>query len=148
MSVYICVVVQSPSCVWLCNSMDCRCQASLSLTISQSLQSSCPLHRWCHPAISDTLFPFSPQSFPAPGTFPVSQLFASNDQNTEVLASASVLPMSIQGWFPLRLPGLISLLSKGLSSLLQHHSSKASVLRHTAFLQSSFHSHMWPLGRP
>ena len=80
--------------------------------------SSCPLHRWCHPAISssDTLF-FCPPSFPASGTFPVSQVFASDDQNTGVSASVSVLPMSIQGWFPLRLSGLISLLSKGLSGV-------------------------------
>ena len=66
--------------------------------------SSCPLSRWCHPAISssDALFSFSSLSFPAPGTFPMSQL---------VSASASVLPTSIQGWLPLRLAGLISLLS-------------------------------------
>ena len=71
--------------------------------------SSYPLHRWCHPAISfsDALFSFCPQSFPEPGTFPMSQLFASDDQNTGVFASASVHPMSIQGWFPWRLPGLI-----------------------------------------
>ena len=77
--------------------------------------SSCSLHWWCYPAISssDTLFSFCLQSFPASGTFPMSQLFASGDQNTGVSASASVLPMSIQGWFPLRLTGLISLQSKG-----------------------------------
>ena len=63
--------------------------------------SSCPLHQWCHPAISssDALFSSCPQSFPASGTFSMSQLFASNDQNTGVSASASVFPMSIQGWF-------------------------------------------------
>ena len=79
--------------------------------------SSCPLHRWCHSAISssDTLFSFCPQSSPASGTFPTSQLFTSDDENTGVSASASVLPMSIMGWFPLRLNGLISLQSKGLS---------------------------------
>ena len=78
--------------------------------------SSCSLHWWCYPAISssDTLFSFCLQSFPASGTFPMSQLFASGDQNTGVSASASVLPMSIQGWFPLRLTGLISVQSKGL----------------------------------
>ena len=79
--------------------------------------SSCPLHWWCHPAISssDTVFSFCPQSFPVSGTFLVSQLFTSGDQNTGASASASVFPMNIQGWFPLRLTGLISLLSKGLS---------------------------------
>ena len=67
--------------------------------------SSCPLHWWCHPAIasSDTLF--CPQSFPASGPFPMSWLFASDDQNTGVSTSASVLPTSFQGWFPLRLTG-------------------------------------------
>ena len=78
---------------------------------------SCPLHWWCHPAISssDALFSLCPQSFPASGTFPMSLLFTSDDQNTGVSASASVLPMGIQGWFSLRLTGSISLLSKGLS---------------------------------
>ena len=67
--------------------------------------SSCPLHQGCHPAISssDTLFSFCPQSFPASGTFPMSQLFISNEQTTGVSTSASVLPTSIQGGFPLRL---------------------------------------------
>ena len=79
--------------------------------------SSCPFHWWCHPAIasSDTLFYFCLQSFPASGTFPVSQLFTSDDQATG--ASPWVLPTKIQGWFPLRSTGLISLLSKGLSGV-------------------------------
>ena len=79
--------------------------------------SSCSSHRWCCPAIwsFDALFSFCPQSFPA-SVFPMSQLFALDDQNTGVSALASVLPMSIQGWFPLRLTGLI-LLSKGLSGV-------------------------------
>ena len=71
--------------------------------------SSHPFHPWCHPDISpfDAFFSFCPQSFPASGTFPISHLFASNDQNTRASASASVLPMSIQDWFPLGLTGLI-----------------------------------------
>jgi len=79
--------------------------------------SSCPWHRWCHPAISfsDALFSSYPQSFPASGTFKMSQLFSLGDQNTS--PSASVLPMNIQGWFPLRLTGLISLQSKRLSGV-------------------------------
>ena len=74
--------------------------------------SSCPLHWWCHPTISssETLFCF--QSFPESGSFPVSWLFPSGSWSIGSLALASVLPMSIQGWFPLRLTGLISLLSK------------------------------------
>ena len=79
--------------------------------------SSCPLHQWCHPAISfsDALFSFCLQSFPASRTFPMSQLFISDDQNTGVSALASVLPMSIQFCCSLRLRGLISLLCNGLS---------------------------------
>ena len=90
--------------------------------------SSCPF-MWCHPAISssDALFSFCPQSFPASGTFPVSQLFASDDQNTG--ASASVLPMSIQGWFSLKLTGLSSVLSKGLSRVF----SSTTVQKHQFF---------------
>ena len=81
--------------------------------------SSCPLHQWCHLAISssDALFSFWPQSFPASGTFPMSWLFPSDGQNTGALASVSGLPMSIQGKFPWSLTDLISLLSKGLSGV-------------------------------
>ena len=80
---------------------------------------SCPLHQWCYPAISssDTLFSFCPQYFPTSGSFPTSPLFSSGDQNTGTPASASVLPMSIQGWFPLRLTALISPLPKGFSEV-------------------------------
>ena len=96
---------------------------------------SCPLNRWCHSNISSSVDPFSsrPQSFPASGSFPKSWLFASGGSSTGALASASVLPMNIQGWFPLGLTGLI-LQSKGLlKGLLQHHSSKVSILWCSAF---------------
>ena len=85
---------------------------------------SCPLSWWCHPTISSSAVPFSGlQSFPASGSFQISQFFASGGQSIGV--SASVLPMNIQDWFPLGLTGWISLQSKGLfKSLLQHHSSK------------------------
>ena len=75
---------------------------------------SCPLSAWCHPIISSSVAPFSscPQSFPASESFAMSRLFASGGQR--IGASASVLPVNIQGWFPLGLTGLISLLSKGL----------------------------------
>ena len=80
------------------------------------------------------LLPFCLLSFPSLGSFPMSWLFASGGQNIGVSASASALPVNIQGWFPLGLTDLI-LLSKGLfKSLLQHHNSKASILRHSAFL--------------
>ena len=81
---------------------------------------SCPLHWWCHPTISSSVVPFSSclQSSPASGSFPVSQLFPSGDQSIGVSASASVLPMNIQDWFPLGLTGLISFLSKELKVFL------------------------------
>ena len=80
----------------------------------------CPLSQWCHPAISFSVVPFSscPQSFPASGPFPMSQLFTSGGQSIGVSASTSVLPMNIQDWSPLGWTGWISLQSKGLSSLL------------------------------
>ena len=95
----------------------------------------CPLSWWCHPTISSSVVPFSscPQSFPASGSFPVSQLFASGGQSIGVSASTSVLPMNTQDWSPLGWTGWISLKFKGLSSLLENHSSKASILRHSAF---------------
>ena len=94
-----------------------------------------PLSWWCHPAISSSVVPFSSylQSFPASGSFPMSQFFASSGLHIGTSASASVLPINIQDWFPLGLTGWISLQSKGLSSLLQHHSSKASILWCSAF---------------
>ena len=97
---------------------------------------SCPLSQWCHPTISSSVIPFSSllQSFPASGSFPVSQFFPSGGQRIGLSASASVLPMNIHGWFPLGLTGFISLLSKGLSSLLRHHISKASIIELSAFL--------------
>ena len=79
---------------------------------------SCPLSRWCHSTISSSVVPFSSclQSFPASRSFPVSHFFASGGQT--IGASASVLPMNIQDWFPLGLTGLISLQSKGLQESL------------------------------
>ena len=98
--------------------------------------SSCPLHQWCHPAISssDILFSFCPWSFPASGTFPMSQLFTSDNQNTGVSPLASVLPRGIQGLFSSRLTGLISFLSKGLSRIF----SSITVWRHQFFWHSAF----------
>ena len=96
---------------------------------------SCPLSWWCHPTISFSIDPFSsyPQSFPPSGTFPLSWLFASGGQSIGALASASVLPMSIQGWFFFRIDWFDLLAVQGtLKSLLQHHSSKALVLGHSA----------------
>jgi len=95
---------------------------------------TCP-RQWWHPTISSSVVPFSShlQSFPASGSFQMSQLFSSGGQSTGVSASASVLPMNIQDWLPLGWTGWISLQSKGFSSLLQNHSSKASILRCLTF---------------
>ena len=80
---------------------------------------SCPLSRWCHPTISSSVIPFSshPQSFPASGSFQMSQLSASGGQIIGVSASTSVLPMNTQNWSPLGWTGWITLQSKGLSGV-------------------------------
>ena len=83
---------------------------------------SYPLSQWCHLTISSSVAPFSscPQSFPASGSFPVSQLFTSGGQRIGASAAASVLPMNMQGRFPLGWTGLISLQSKGLSRVFSN----------------------------
>ena len=82
---------------------------------------SCPLSRWCHPTISSSVIPFSHlQSFPASGSFQMSQLFMSGGQSIGVSASTSVLPVNIQDWFPLGWTGWISLQSKGLSRVFSN----------------------------
>ena len=92
---------------------------------------SCLSSRWFHPTISSSVFPFSscPQPFPASGSFPMSQLFASGDQSIGLSASASDLPMNIQDWFPLGWTGWISLQSKGLSRVF----SNTTVQKHQFF---------------
>ena len=109
---------------------------------------SCPSSRWCHPAISSSVIPFSscPQSLPASGSFPVSQLFAWGGQSIGVSASTSVLPMNTQDWSPLGWTGWISFQSKGLSrvfssTIVQKHQIFGTQL----FLQSNSHLHTWPL---
>ena len=104
-------------------------QASLSLSSYWVCPSSCPLNRWCHPTISSSVALFCLQSFPASGSFPVSQFFASGGQKSGASASASILPISIQNWFPLGLTGLIALLSKGLSRVF----SSTTVRKHQFF---------------
>ena len=95
------------------------------LPTPRACSNSCPFSRWCYPTISSSIAPFSCfQTFPASGSFPMSQFLASGGQS--IGASASVLPMNIQGWFPLGLTGLISLMSKGLSrvfssTIIQKH---------------------------
>ena len=112
---------------------------------------SCPSSRWCHPAISSSVVPFSscPQSLAASGSFPVSQLFAWGSQSIGVSASASVLLMNTQDWSPLGWAGWISLRSKGLSGVFsntivqKHHFFRAQLSS-----QSNSHIHIWPLEKP
>ena len=98
---------------------------------------SCPSSRWCYPNISSSVIPISSclQSFPASGSFPMSQFFTSGGLSVGASASASVLPMNIQKWFPLGLTGLISLQSKGLSRVF----SNTTVQNHQFFSLSLLH---------
>ena len=118
-------VVQLLSHIWLfVTPWTAACQASLSFTISHSLLKPMSIELMMSPAISSSVVPFSsrPQSFPASGSFPMSQLFISGGPS--VGASASVLPMNIQDWFPLEFTGFISLQSKGLSRVFSSTTGK------------------------
>ena len=119
------IVVQSHLIV--CNPMDCSTPGFLVLGMALSpgdCSNSCLLSWWCHPTISSSVVPFSscPQSFPASGSFLVSWLFTSGGQS--IGASASVLPVNIQGCFPLGLTCLISLLSRRLSRVFSNQKFK------------------------
>ena len=97
---------------------------------------SSPSSRWCHPTISSSVIPFSSclQSFPASGSFPMSQFLASGSQSIGASASPSVLPMNVRDWFPLEWTGWISLQSQGLSRVFSNTTiPKASILQHSAF---------------
>ena len=109
---------------------------------------SSPLSQWCHPTISSSVIPLSscPQSFPASGSLLMSQFFTSDGQNIGDSASASLLPMNIQDWFPLGLTSLISSQSKGLSRVFSYN----TVQKHQLFgaqlsLWSNSHIHTWLL---
>ena len=139
------------SCLTLCNPMDCSMPG---FPILHYLPEFAQIHvHWIGDAIqpfhSVTRFSSYRQSFPALGSFPVSQFFTSGGQSIEISASASDLPMNIQGWFPLRLTGLISLLSKELSRVF----CSTIVRKHQCFssqpsLWSNSHIYTWLLGKP
>ena len=141
--------VQLLSHIWLfVTPWTAACQASLSFTISPNLLKYMSIELVM---LSKHLILISSclQSFPAPGSFPVSQFFPSGGQSIGVLASASVLPVNIQDWFPLGFTGLISLLSKGLSRVF----CSTTVWRHQFFSaqlssQSNSYIHTWPLEKP
>ena len=118
---------------------------------SPACSNSCPSSRWCHPAISSSVVPFSSclQSFPASGSSPMSQFFTSDGRSIGVSASASILPMNILDWSPLGWTGWISLQSKGLSRVF----SKTTFQKHQFFsaqlsLHSKCHIHTWLLEKP
>ena len=141
------------SCPTLCDHMDYSRLPCPSASPG-AFSNSC-LSRWCHPTISSSVIPFPSclQSVPASGSFPMSRFFASGGQS--IGASASVLPMSIQDWFPLGLTGLISLQFKGLSRVFYNSivwrqlesSLKASILHAQPFLLFSSHICTWLLGK-
>ena len=140
------VIVQSLRCIWLCNPIDCSTPGFSGFHCLPVYSNSCPLSWWCHPTISSSVTSFSSclQSFPASGSFPMSWLFASGGQNIGASASASALSVTIQGWFPLGLTRLISLLSKGLSRVF----SSTTVWKHQFFgtqlygpILTSIHDH-------
>ena len=140
------------SCLTLCNPMDCSIPGFPCPSPTPGVCSdSCLLSPWCHPTVSSSIIPFTSclQSFPASGSFPMSQFFASGGQSIRASVSASVLPMNIQDWFPLWLTGWISLQSKGLSRVFYN----TTVQKHLIFgaqpsLCSNFHSHTWLLEKP
>ena len=127
------IVVQSLSCVWLWNSMDCNTPGFPVL--HYLLEFAQTYVHWVSDIIqpSHPVIPVSscPHSCPAFGSFPVNQLFISDGQCFG--ASASVLPMNIRGWFPLGLTGLISLLSKEFSRVFKKHQSLQKVQKHPFF---------------
>ena len=125
-------------------------QASVSIINSKACSNSCSLCQWCHPTISSSVVPFFSclQSFPASGSFPMSQLFESGGQSTGVSASAPVLPMNIHDWFPFIWTGL-TLQFKGLSRVF----SNTTVQMHQFFgaqlsIQSNFHIHTGLMEKP
>ena len=124
--------VQSLSCVWLFATHGLQ-QARLPCPspTTGAYSNSCPSRWWCHPPISSSVISFSShlQSFPASGSFQMSQFFESGGQSIGVSASVSVLPMNIQDWFPLGRTGWISLQSKGLSRVF----SNTTVQKHQFF---------------
>ena len=129
--------------------MDCNRKGFPVLhNLLEFAQTHVPVSQWCHPTISSSVAPFSSclQSFPASGSFPMSQLFASYGLSIDASALVSVLPVNVQGWFPLALPVLISLQSKGLSRVLY----STTVWKHQffstqPFLWSSSHICTWLL---
>ena len=143
------VLVLSLLCVWLLATYGLQHASLPGLSPSPgACSNSCPLSRWCHPPISSSVVPFSClQSFPALGSFPMSQVFTSGGQSVGDSVSASVLPMNIQDWFPLGLTGLISLKSKGFSrafsNTVQKHQFFVFLIINKILIPSHIHLLLW-----
>ena len=123
------------SCLTHCDCMDCSTPGFPALHHLLQLAQTCLFSQWCHSTVLSSFVPFSSclKSFPASGSFLISWLFTSGDQSIGVSASASVLPVNIQNWFPLGWTGLISLLSKGLSRGLSTVFSNITSQKHQFF---------------
>ena len=141
------VVVESLSHVWLCHLMDYSKHTRLPYLSPSpgAYLNSYPLSQWCHPTISSSVLPFTSclQSFPALGSFLMSQFFASGGQSIRASASASVFPMNIQDLFPLGLTSLISLQSKGLSGVFSNTTVQKHLIGLGGILFSLFLLHIW-----
>jgi len=139
-------------CLILCDPMNCSTPGLLvHHQLPEFAQTHVHRNQWCHPTISSSVVPFSSclQSFPASGSFPMSQVFPSGGHSTGVSASTSFLPMNTQDWFPLGLTGWISLQSKRLSRVF----SNTTIQKHQFFgaqpsLWSNSHIHTWLLEEP
>ena len=149
MCAYVNLCYSVAKCLTLCGIWSAAHQASLSFFVSLSLCKLMSVESLM--VISSSVSPFSccPQSFPTSVSFPMSWFFASHSQSIGSSASAQVLPMNTQGWFPLGLSGLISSLSTGLSRVF----SSTTVLKYQLFgaqpsLWSNFHIHTWILEKP
>ena len=146
---FCCLVGQS--CLTICNPIEFSIPGLSVLNYVPVCSNSCLLSTWCHPTISSPVIPLSSclQSFPTSESFPVSHLFTSGGQNNEASALASVLPVDIQGWFPLWLTSLIFFQPKGFSRVF----SSTTVWKHQFFgIQPSLwfncHIHTWLLEKP
>ena len=144
-----CSVAKSCQTLWDLRTVACQTSLPCPSLSPEVCSNLCPFNRWCYLTISSPAAHFSscPQSFPASGLFPMSQLFSSGGQNIGASASTSVLPMNIQDWFPLGWSGLI-LQSKGLSRVF----SSTTIRKHQFFgappLWSNSWNHTWLLEKP
>ena len=148
----VCSCSDAKLCLTLCDPMDHKhARLSCPSPSPEVCSNSCPLSQWCHPNVSYsvTLFSSCLQSFSTSGSFPKSWFFTSGGQSVRASASASILPMNIQSWFPLRCTDLISLLSRELSRVFL----RTTIQKHQYYgtqpsLWSNSHIYSWLLEKP